>query len=230
MPPSPAVDTPAPPSPERPSRVTGSSRTTWYVLGGAFVVALGLLWWRHHQQSAASSSATATGQGAATGSCTDANGNPVPCEEMAGIDYSGQLSTMQTELESLLAAEGSSTGTTTPPPSSGGTTTTTTAPTQAQTYKAPGSVKASKIGAGSMRVTWSLAGQPSPAPASYTIAAYQLNGKLAAEQTISVPDQTAGTSGGTISGLHSGWCYNVHVWANGGKTAPPHGTVNQVCV
>jgi hypothetical protein len=90
-------------------------------------------------------------------------------------------------------------------------------------------LKVVKVNSTTARATWNLAGQPTPAPTSYTIAAYQLNGKLAVEQTVSVPDQTASTSGATISGLHSGWCYNVHVWANGGQIAPPHSSV-KVCV
>lgn len=213
------------------SKLFGMNRTTVIVAAAAFIGAVAWFWWKRKGQQQSS----ASGTGVSTGSCTDANGNPVPCTQMAGIDYSGQLSTVQTELESISAAEANEP---VPPPGPqgpqgpAGPAGTATVQQVAQ-YSAPGGVRAMKQAPGVMAVVWNLGGQPQPNPTSYTIAVYQLNGKLAAQQTVSVPDQTGGTSGATVSGLHTGWCYHANVWANGGKTAPNHTTANggaPVCV
>jgi hypothetical protein len=48
-----------------------------------------------------------------------------------------------------------------------------------------------------------------------------MNGKLAQYLTVNAPDTANGQAQATVSGLHPGWSYNVRVWANGGKVAPP---------
>lgn len=231
MPPSPEA-VPAGPakSPQRPGPL-GLTKTQWWITGGVFVaVILYMLYRRGKQAQQGQANAQPS-----PGECTDANGNVVPCAEAQGIDYSGQLSAMQTELESLLAAESiepapvpgppGPTGPTGPKGNPGGT----SAPPQVNRYNAPRNVTLAKLSPSSIRVSWSLAGQPSPPPASYTIAVNQLNGRLVYQQTTNVPDQTGGTSSATVNGLHSGWCYNVRVWANGGKVAPPN-TTKKICV
>lgn len=115
MPPSPGPVPTAragkPPASGQQKTSLGLTKQQLYYGGGAFVVALVWFVWHRKQQAAAASSAGNTS--AATASeCTDAQGNPQPCAEANGIDYSGQLSVIQTELESLLAGG-------VPPPGSG---------------------------------------------------------------------------------------------------------------
>lgn len=100
----------------------------------------------------------------------------------------------------------------------------TTAAAQASKYPAPGNLKVGKLTGTSAKINWDYITGTSPKPTSYTIAVYQLNGKLAQQVTVNAPDTAGGTAQATISGLHPGWQYNVNVWANGGKQAPPHST------
>lgn len=79
-------------------------RTAAIAIGGSALVAGGYLWWRKRQQAAAQPAATV-----ATG-CTDASGNAAPCPDSTGVDVQGQLSVIQTELESVLAGQSSSAG------------------------------------------------------------------------------------------------------------------------
>lgn len=93
---------------------------------------------------------------------------------------------------------------------------------QATKYPAPTNTKVSKLTSTSAKINWDYITGTSPKPTSYTIGVYQLNGKLAQQFTVSAPDTSGGTAQATVAGLHPGWQYNVHVWANGGKIAPPH--------
>jgi len=74
-------------------------RTALIVTGGAAAAGIVYFWWRRRQQPAAAGSAASTG-------CTDGQGNAVPCPDATGIDYSGELSVIQSELEGVLADEG----------------------------------------------------------------------------------------------------------------------------
>lgn len=71
-------------------KILGVPRTTFYLaLGGAVIVGLAFYWWRNYQagkQSAATTAASTTDTG--------------------NVDTSGQLSTIQTELETLLQEQG----------------------------------------------------------------------------------------------------------------------------
>lgn len=205
-------------------KVLGMPRQTVIIFGVALAVAVGYFLWKRRGASAAAANPNA--QKGMSGECTDANGNPTPCVDMAGVDYAGQLSVIQTELESIAAGQGSAasppatapTGTTAPPP----------AATQVQQYPmVPFTAK--KLNSNTIQVTFSALTSPTPAPGSYTIEAWQLNGKVAAQQTITAPDTTGGKGSATINGLHPAWCYNVRVWANGGKAAPS-GTTEKVCL
>lgn len=102
MPPGPEAPTAAA-APARGGRgsgqIFGMDKRTVYIGGAVFVVVLVYLVWRNKKQQATSGSN-------APSECTDSQGNPVPCTEAGGIDYSGQLSAIQTELESLAAAQG----------------------------------------------------------------------------------------------------------------------------
>lgn len=206
------------------AKLFGMDRTTVIVVGLATMAGLAYYIWKS-RKSAGQQAANPNAQTGMTGECTDANGNPTPCEDMAGVDYAGQLSVLQTEMESLLAGQGTQAG--------GGTTTTTTpppppAPTQVQRYPAV-SFTVKKATRGAAVVQFTALRSPTPVPTSYTVAAWQLNGKLASQQTLTAPDDPGGKGQVTINGLHTGWCYHVKVWANGGRSAPP-GTVQKVCV
>lgn len=95
---------------------------------------------------------------------------------------------------------------------------------QASQYPAPTGESLTKLSNTSAKINWNYITGTSPKPTSYTVAVYQLNGKLAQQFTVNAPDTASGQAQATISGLHPGWSYNVHVWANGGKTAPSHST------
>jgi hypothetical protein len=93
---------------------------------------------------------------------------------------------------------------------------------QANQYPAPTGLKVSKLTGTSAKVNWNYITGATPKPSSYTVALYQLNGKLASYTTVNAPDTASGAAQYTVTGLHPGWQYNVRVWANGGKVAPPH--------
>jgi hypothetical protein len=202
-------------------KVLGMNRQTVVIFGVALVGAMAFLLWKRGRASSSTAAASGTQTGA-TGECTDANGNPTPCEDMAGIDYSGQLSTIQTEVETIASQDTSGTGTGT------GTGTTTTAPTQVNQYPSV-PFTAKKNNATSIIVSFKALTSPTPVPQSYTVEAWQLNGKVASVQTLTAPDSTGGTGNVTINGLTPKFCYNIRVWANGGKVAPP-GTTTKVCL
>jgi len=78
-------------------KILGVPRTTFYLLvAGAVVVGLAFYWWKNYQ-SAQQASTASTASGTDTGN----------------VDTSGQLSTIQTELETLLEEEGATTTTST---------------------------------------------------------------------------------------------------------------------
>jgi hypothetical protein len=210
-------------------KTLGLTRSQWLIGAAVFIGALAWFWYRSRSKASSGTASTASTAAPATGECTDANGNPTPCEEMAGIDYSGQLSTIQTELESVLAA-GAQTGPTGPAGPTGPTGPTGTTTTAAQVSQYPAvSFTVSKLNSTSAKVTFHPLTSPTPVPASYTIEAWTVAGQVASQQTVSAPDSTGGVGQYTITGLKSGSCYNVRVWANGGKTAPT-GTTEKVCV
>lgn len=95
---------------------------------------------------------------------------------------------------------------------------------QANQYSAPTGLKVAKLTNTSAKVNWNYITGQTPKPNSYTIAVYQLNGKLAQYLTVNAPDTASGQAQATVTGLHPGWQYNVKVWANGGKVAPPGAT------
>ena len=102
-----------------------------YAIGGVIAITAGIAWYlvkRHKNASAAASSTTAGSSCTASDGSTgtyDANGNCVSSStaSSSSTDYSGELSVIQTELEALLAGQGtasSSTGTTTTTSSTSG--------------------------------------------------------------------------------------------------------------
>jgi hypothetical protein len=218
----PSIGTPPPPKGGG-AKLFGMNRNTVIIIGVATLAGVGYYIWKS-RKAATTTAANPNQQTGTTGECTDANGNPTPCEDMAGVDYSGQLSVLQTEIESLLAQQG--TGTTT------GTTTTTTTPppaaTQVNQYPSI-SFTAKKLNSTAIAVQFKALTSPTPVPTSYTIEAWTVAGAKASVQTVTAPDSTGGSGQYTITGLKAGTCYNVRVWANGGKVAPT-GTTEKVCL
>ena len=206
-------------------------------VGGAGLV----IWWRRRKASA-SASTSATGTPASSG-CTDASGNPIDCGSASAVSDPGTaqweaLYTQQQGMDSTLqniyallqgtqgsatTPDGGPTGTTgsaggtgngggTPPPGGGGG----GGVTQ---YSAPGSLSVRADNSTTIAVSWTPS---APAAMSYTIAVYQMNGKqIGGNHTVlATTGQQKITS--SVAGLTPGYQYQVHVWANGGTSAPPH--------
>jgi len=178
----------------------------WAWMGIGLAVALGYYYFRNNKASQAAQNTASTGT-----STTDSSLIP---------QFVNQVYT-QNAPPSAPSTTGSGTTTT-----GGGTTSTgtTTTAAQANQYPAPTGESVSKLSNTSAKVNWNYITGTSPKPTSYTVAVYQLNGKLAQQFTVNAPDTASGQAQATITGLHPGWQYNVHVWANGGKTAPAHST------
>ena len=127
------------------------------------------------------------------------------------------------------------TGTTGAQGATGGTTTATTTPpakssspapvTQAKEYPAPTGLKVDALSGTSVRLSWNYITSVTPKPTSYTVAIYNTAGKLISQTTVDAPDTAGGTATATVSGLPSKQKLQYHVWANGGKVAPPHAAV-----
>lgn len=171
----------------------------WAWMGIGLAVALGYYYWKQSTGSKAAASTSAASSGQAAG----------------GVD-----SNLVPQFVNQTYVQGSPPAPTLPATPS----TPTAAPAQAGKYPAPSNEKVSKLTSTSAKINWDYITGTSPKPTSYTIGVYQLNGKLAQQVTVNAPDTAGGTAQATITGLHPGWKYNVHVWANGGKVAPPHST------
>jgi len=91
-------------------KILGMKPLTAAIVGGAvLLVGIGIYLYKQHQAAAAASTADTD----TNGDCTDSQGNTVPCPGENSTDDSGELSVLQTELESVLANQAASTGTTT---------------------------------------------------------------------------------------------------------------------
>ncbi len=115
-------------------------------------------------------------------------------------------------------------GSGTPGPVTGGPPPIPTPGQKVHQYRAPTSLT-SKVNGHSVTISWSLSGQPSPPPSSYTVAIYSSSGKTISQNTVSVPDTTGGRGTFTTTVSAKG-TYHANVWANGGSQAPPHATTN----
>jgi fibronectin type III domain protein len=182
-------------------------RTAIIAGGGILLLAVGYFLWKKHQA-------------AATPAVTSASAS-----SSTGIDYGGELSVIQSELEDLLAAEGqessatggsSTTGTSTGTTGTGTTTGSTTGTTTATKTAAPAmpSAHETKVTSNSVTLAWTKV----TGATSYRIrVTYQ--GKL-----VGSPHVTAGTSA-TISGLTADHTYTFHVASigPGGTSAETNG-------
>ena len=206
----------------------GTIRKYWWVGALALAGGLGYFWWKN-RSSTASSSTTASG----TSSSTDAS----------GIDYSGELSVIQSELESVLAGQG---GTGTSGGTSGGggisgTTSGTTGSSGSGGTSNGGSTPPPSGGTGTVPPPDSVppgTGKPAPPPAP---AGVKVTRKTATQVGLAwtpdagatdyrcrvtyqgklVASKTARTPAITIDGLTPDRTYTFHVAAtNAGGTGP----------
>src|SRR5215472_3004219 len=88
--------TAAPPraKPGQGKKYAGLTRNQWLITGGVFVAVLAYFVWKRRQASQAASTA-ATNQG--SNECTDAQGNPVDCNQA----FASELAALQNELDQL---------------------------------------------------------------------------------------------------------------------------------
>jgi len=181
--------------------------------GVALAAVIGYMLWRRRQSSKTASASSASASSSTTGAY--------------GVDYGGELSVLQSELEDLLAAEGqeppagTGTGTGTGkapagnPPSGtpGGGTATGTIPTKAKPG-IPTGVHATKTTSTAVTLAWNKA----PNATSYRVRATYQGKLVGSEHTVN------GTSA-TISGLHPDHTYTFHIAAvgSGGSSAETNG-------
>jgi hypothetical protein len=78
----------------------GLTRNQWFIVGGVFAAALAYIVWRRRQAAASTSATAPTNQG--SNECTDANGNPVDCNEL----FAQELAALQNSLDQLGAQSG----------------------------------------------------------------------------------------------------------------------------
>ena len=182
----------------------------WAWMGIGLAVALGYYYWR---QNKASGTASANAQNASGGQAGTTDSSLVP-------QFVNQTYVQNAPPQPGMPGPTGPAGPTGPTGATGAG----AATVQANQYPAPTDAKVAKLTNTSAKVNWNYITSVTPKPTSYTIAVYQLNGKLAQQLTVNAPDTASGAGQATVTGLHPGWQYNVEVWANGGKTAPPHST------
>jgi len=197
------------PAPGGGGKILGLKPRTAMIAGGAILAAaIGYMLWKR-KKAAASPAVTSASASSST-----------------GIDYGGELSVIQSELEDLLAAEGQesttgggtgATGTGTGTSTSGSTTSTTTKPPSATAKTpapaVPSGVHATKVTASSVTLAWNKAANAT----SYRVrVTYQ--GKL-------VSSASANGTSVTVSGLGADHTYTFHVASvgPGGTSAETNG-------
>ena len=211
----------AAPAPAAPARSSGGNvfarklgpLPMWAWMGVALAVALAYYLWKKDKSTTAAGSATAGTTSTSTGTGTT-DSSLIP--QFVNQTY-------------VNSAPPSAPGVPGPPGATGATGTAgAAAPAQAQAsiYPAPQSTTASKLSNTSVKVNWAYITSATPKPASYTVAAYTPAGKLAQQITVNAPDTASGIAQASLSGLTAGQKYTIHVWANGGKSAPPHSTAD----
>lgn len=176
---------------------------TWAWLLVITVAGLGFYLYEKHKKGAAPATPATAAAQAAPGQVTGAQNVP---------DYVSQVSVYNQE-----PAEAAAPAAPPVPVQPGGPPK--PAPTGVTRYPAPTGVTVSKLSASSALVKFRNVSTPTPAPTSYTIAAFDKGGHLAAQETVN-PDEKGGLTQATLQGLKRG-AYTIRVWANGGKVAPP---------
>jgi len=187
-------------------------RTALIVAGVAVAGGVVFFWWRNRSNAG---SATAT---PATGNCTDSTGATVPCpEEGAAVDQSGELSAIQTELETLLGEQAGTTGSTT---TTGTGTKTGTKPVTPPSKPAPASPPPEPAGVRITGVT------PTGFTVSWTRAAGATSyGWRVTYQSKLVGSGTVTGTSAKVSGLTPDHTYTVHIRSigPGGQSAETNG-------
>ena len=209
-------------------KYAGLTRNQWFITGGVFVAVLAYLVWKRKQAAASSSSTGASNVG--SNECTDANGNPVDCNEA----FAQELAALQNQLDQAQGQAGGgsagsggggtiggyggpgttdngtgATSTATPagtPTTSTGTTSTGTA-TKAAAPKTAGAItglSASNVGKTSFTAKWN--------PAANASQGYSWVVRDLASHTQTSAGKTNSTSV-TVSGLKSGIDYNFGIQA-----------------
>jgi hypothetical protein len=223
----PTAAPPRPPGRGAGKTYAGLNRNQWLIVGGVFVAALGYIVWRRRKAAAAaaSSGGGVTNQG--SNECTDANGNPVDCNEA----FAQELAGLQNSLDQLGAQSGGgssggggwagSPGTT----PAGTPDTTTGAPAVSQPSATP--VTSTGTTAGTVRTAPKTAGGISNLqPSAVTKTSFRVSWQAASNATggyawvvrdlASHTQTAAGTTRSTsvtVSGLKSGTDYNFGVQA-----------------
>lgn len=172
----------------------------WGWLGVGLAIALAYAYWRK-QQAAATTAAAAT---------------PTPDTSQSDIpQFVNQVYT--NNMPPVPGPAG--------PPGPIGKTGPTAPVAQAKEYPAPQALSFKALSGTAVQLTWDYITSVTPKPTSYTIAAYTSAGKLVSQTTVDAPDTAGGKATATVSGLPSKQKLSYHVWANGGKVAPPHASV-----
>lgn len=219
-----------PPGSKAPGKkYAGLTRNQWFIVGGVFAAALGYILWKRHQASTAAAAGSTGATNAGSNECTDANGNPVDCNEQ----FAQELADMANALDQLQAQSGSGAGgtgvsgtvgttptSTTPDTVTGapattqpsGTPTTSTGTTVKPPVKTAGAItglKSSDVTKTSFKASWNAA---SNATGGYSYIVRDL-----ASHTQTSAGKTTATSV-TVSGLKSGTDYNFGIQALPGGT------------
>jgi hypothetical protein len=92
----------APPPRAGGKKYAGLTRTQWYVTGGVFAAVLGYLLWKRRQAASAAAAGTGGTVNQGSNECTDANGNPVDCNQA----FASELAGLQNSLDQLGAQSG----------------------------------------------------------------------------------------------------------------------------
>ena len=227
---------PAAPKGAAGKKYAGLTKQQWYIAGGVFVAALIYIVWRNKKNAAAASQGqAAANQG--SNECTDANGNPVDCNQA----FAQELADLANAMDQLQAQGGGAggsgvTGTVgtvpattpttttgapattqpagTPTTSSGGTATKAPPAAKPGPPPTPGNVHATAVTKSSITVAWNKV----TGATSYRIrVTYQ--SKL-------VSQQSSASTTATISGLGADHTYGIHVASVGPGGTGPEGNVD----
>ena len=212
----------------------GLSRNQWFIVGGVFAAALGYILWKRHQASAAAASTSGGTTNQGSNECTDANGNPVDCNEAFAQELAGLQNAMD-QLGAQSGGGGSSGGggwAGSPGTTPAGTIpdTTTGAPAVSQPSATPvtstgttaGTTKTAPKTAGAISNLQASAVTKTSFKASWQAAANATGGYSWVVRDLASHTQTsAGTTKSTsvtVAGLKSGTDYNFGVQALPGGT------------
>jgi Fibronectin type III domain len=218
-----------PPAAKAPGKkYAGLTRNQWIITGAVFAAALAYILWKRHQASTAAASTASTGAtNSGSDECTDANGNPVDCDE----EFAQELAALQNQLDTNQAgASGGGSGDTGTVGTTTGTGTTGTTGTTTTTGTATGTAPGTPTSTGGTTSTGTTTAPKTAGPISglaasaVTKTSFKASWKAAANATggyawivrdlASHTQTSAGSTKSTsvtVSGLKSGTDYNFGV-------------------